>query len=55
MAVQTTARYLGIGLASVINVLDPARVYIGGEITAAWDLIEGPIRSALWERTRSFS
>jgi len=50
-AVQTTARYLGIGLASVINVLDPARVYIGGEITAAWDLIEGPIRSAVSERT----
>ena len=28
------------GLASVINVLDPARVYVGGEITLAWDLIE---------------
>jgi predicted NBD/HSP70 family sugar kinase len=50
-ALQTTARYLGLGLGAVINVLDPARVYIGGEITAAWDLLEGTIRSALAERT----
>ena len=33
-----------------INALDPARVYIGGEITAAWDLIEGTVRAALAER-----
>jgi N-acetylglucosamine repressor len=49
-AIQTTARYLGLGLANVINVLDPGRVYIGGEITAAWDLIEATIRAALAER-----
>ena len=49
-AVQATARYLGLGLASVVNATDPARVYIGGEITAAWDLIEGPVRAALAER-----
>ena len=40
-AVEATARYLGLGLASVINVFDPACVYVGGEITQAWDLIEG--------------
>ena len=28
----------------------PARVYIGGEITLAWDLIEATVRSALAER-----
>jgi N-acetylglucosamine repressor len=49
-AVETTGRYLGLGLASVINALDPSRVYIGGEITLAWDLIEGSVRSALSER-----
>ncbi len=49
-ALQTTARYLGLGLASVINALDPARVYIGGEITLAWDLIAGTVQSALAER-----
>jgi N-acetylglucosamine repressor len=49
-AIEATARYLGLGLASVINVLDPARVYVGGEITLAWDLIEGAVRTALGER-----
>ena len=49
-ALDTTARYLGLGLASVINVLDPARVYVGGEITLAWDLIESTVRAALAER-----
>ena len=47
---ETTARYLGLGLASVINVLDPARVYVGGEITLAWDLIEPAVRAAIAER-----
>jgi predicted NBD/HSP70 family sugar kinase len=49
-AIHATARYLGLGLANVINVLDPARVYIGGEITAAWDLIGPTVRAALTER-----
>jgi predicted NBD/HSP70 family sugar kinase len=49
-AIESTARYLGLGLASVINALDPARVYVGGEITLAWDLIEGTVRTALAER-----
>jgi predicted NBD/HSP70 family sugar kinase len=49
-ALDATARYLGLGLASVINVLDPARVYVGGEITLAWDLIESTMRAALTER-----
>ena len=31
--IEATARYLGLGLASVINAFDPARVYIGGEMT----------------------
>jgi predicted NBD/HSP70 family sugar kinase len=49
-ALQTTARYLGLGLSSVINALNPSRVYIGGEITQAWDLIETTVRAALAER-----
>jgi len=49
-AIQATARYLGLGLASVVNATDPARLYIGGEITAAWDLIEATVRAALKER-----
>jgi N-acetylglucosamine repressor len=47
---EATARYLGLGLASVINAMNPACVYIGGEITLAWDLIEGVVCAALAER-----
>jgi predicted NBD/HSP70 family sugar kinase len=49
-ALLSTARYLGLGLGSVVNAIDPAHVYIGGEITAAWDLIEATVRAALAER-----
>jgi predicted NBD/HSP70 family sugar kinase len=49
-ALEATARYLGLGLASVVNAFDPGCVYLGGEITLAWDLIEGPVRAALAER-----
>ena len=50
-AINSTARYLGLGLASIVNALDPARIFIGGEITTAWSLIEPIVRSALRERT----
>src|SRR5215213_4687995 len=46
-ALQSTAQYLGLGLASVINAIDPARVYLSGEITGAWDLLEKTVRAAL--------
>ena len=49
-ALLATARYLGLGLGSVVNAIDPSHVYIGGEITAAWDLIEATVRSGLAER-----
>jgi N-acetylglucosamine repressor len=50
-ALEATARYLGAGLAAVVNAVDPARIYIGGEITTAWDLLEPIVRAALDERT----
>ena len=49
-ALHSTAQYLGLGLASVINAIDPARVYLSGEITGAWDLLEKTVRTALAER-----
>jgi N-acetylglucosamine repressor len=49
-ALHSTARYLGLGLASIINAVDPGRIYIGGEITAAWDLIEAAVKTAMSER-----
>jgi predicted NBD/HSP70 family sugar kinase len=52
-ALEATARYLGLGLASIVNAVDPARIYIGGEIVAAWELIEPVVRAALAERALS--
>jgi len=49
-ALQASARYLGLGLSGVVNIIDPDRVFIGGEITTAWDLIESTVRTALAER-----
>ena len=50
-ALRGTARYLGAGLAAVVNAVDPARIYVSGEITSAWDLIGPIVREALAERT----
>ncbi|MDQ2747662.1 MAG: ROK family protein [Acidobacteriota bacterium] len=49
-ALHSTARYLGLGLASIVNAIDPSRIFIGGEITEAWDLIETQVRAAIRER-----
>jgi N-acetylglucosamine repressor len=54
-ALLSTARYLGLGLGSVVNAIDPSHVYIGGEITAAWDLIEATVRAGLAERALTSS
>lgn len=50
-AILSTARYLGLGLASIVNGLDPERVYLTGEIVAGWDIIEPGVRAALAQRT----
>ncbi len=49
-ALLSTGHYLGLGLASIVNALDPDRIYIGGEISAAWDVIEPTVRAALAQR-----
>lgn len=49
-ALQSTAHYLGLGLGSIVNAVDPARIFISGEIIAAWDLLETTVRQALATR-----
>jgi predicted NBD/HSP70 family sugar kinase len=49
-AVQASARFLGLGLATIVNTVDPDCLYLAGEITGAWDLIEDTVREALAER-----
>jgi predicted NBD/HSP70 family sugar kinase len=49
-ALETTARYLGLGLAGIAHTINPASIYIGGEITTAWDLIGDVVQQTLAER-----
>jgi len=49
-ALVETGRYLGLGLSVIVNALNPAQIFIGGEITAAWDLVEPSIRAEIGRR-----
>jgi N-acetylglucosamine repressor len=49
-AIESTARYLGLGLGGLINAVDPSRICIAGEILGAWDLIEDTVRAGLTHR-----
>jgi N-acetylglucosamine repressor len=49
-ALEETARYLGGGLAIIINTLNPAQIYVGGEITEVWDQLSPVIDRVIRER-----
>jgi len=49
-AIQATARFLGVGLGTIVNIVNPDCLYVSGEITTAWDLIERTVRQTLSER-----
>jgi predicted NBD/HSP70 family sugar kinase len=52
-ALAETARYLATGIAGIINAVNPATVFVGGEITDAWDLFEPVIRDEVSRRALS--
>jgi N-acetylglucosamine repressor len=54
-ALVETAAHIGHGLAVLVSAFNPGRIYVGGEITAAWDILEGPMREALVAGTISGS
>lgn len=54
-AIATTGRYLGVGLAAIINALNPGWIVVGGDITGAWDLMEAVIHAELSSRTLTAS
>lgn len=43
----TTATYIGLGTANIINTLNPETIVIGGDLTLAWDIIEPVICQAV--------
>ena len=42
--------YLGIGLANLINILNPEMIVIGGGVSAAWELLAQPARQEVLRR-----
>lgn len=46
-AFNTTAHYLGAGIASLSVILDPTRVVIGGGVVEAGEILLGPTRESL--------
>lgn len=42
--VEETARYLGIGIASIVNIINPEMVILSGGMTAAGDTLFKPVR-----------
>jgi glucokinase len=47
--VRDVGRWLGIGLASLVSLLDPERVIVGGGLATAGDLLFAPARQSLSE------
>jgi N-acetylglucosamine repressor len=48
---RETGRYLGAGFAMIAKTLNPRRIYLGGEITEAWDLVAPAVRQILREQS----
>ncbi len=49
-AIESTGHYLGVGLATILNAINPSQIFVGGEITEAWDLIEAEVRRGIEAR-----
>src|SRR5215813_6295785 len=50
-AIEATGYYLGLGLGTIVNAINPECIYLDGEITAAWDLIRPAVTRGLAART----
>lgn len=46
-AFQNVALPLGMGLANIVNILDPEAIIVGGGISGAWDLLEASARAEM--------
>jgi N-acetylglucosamine repressor len=49
-ALDETGRYLGVALATIVNAVNPSVIFVGGEITEAWDRLAPAVRAAITER-----
>jgi predicted NBD/HSP70 family sugar kinase len=53
-ALQSTARYLGLGISNLLLGLNPELVILGDEIASAWDLIEEEVLSTVRSRVPAY-
>ncbi|HVD60744.1 MAG TPA: ROK family protein, partial [Gemmatimonadaceae bacterium] len=49
-ALEETARYLAVGLSGMVNAINPAMFFVGGEITESWELFAPRIRAVIESR-----
>ena len=49
--IQRSGTFIGIAIAGLINLINPSTVIIGGGVAQAGDLLTGPIRQAVRERS----
>jgi N-acetylglucosamine repressor len=49
-ALRETGRYLGIGIAGIVNALSPDEIIVGGEVAEAWDVVGPPLKKELGAR-----
>lgn len=47
--------YIGIGLSSVVNLLNPEKIIIGGGVAAAGDMLINPIKETILKRAMSIA
>ena len=48
-ALRETGFFLSRGLGTIVKAVDPVRIYVGGELTAAWDILLPTLRDGLLE------
>ncbi len=49
--IETTGRYLGVGTSNILHILNPEVVAFTGGVTAAGEMLFGPVRREVEERT----
>lgn len=52
-ALEATGHYLGVGMSVVINTLNPPRIYVSGDILAAWNVVRSRMQQVIDERALS--
>ena len=49
-AVRETGKFLGFGISAIINIINPDCLYLSGEITTGWDLIDDIVSESIAKR-----